>query len=188
MPAAEAACVHRFRRPALARAAGARGSVEQSNIPAMAPRRMQRADKDRRAAHRPARLGACQQAEPRQQARTSPRCISGWPSASIFAGVALLSAISVVANSALSATKSRMLRWPSPKTFLNSKAGCRLWLRAYTLRSPGTMNESDALACGQGPKATVCAMRRRCRISSTSRPEQLPAAGIIRGEPAPLLP
>jgi len=31
-------------------------------------------------------------------------------------------------------------------------------------------------------------MRRRCRISLTSRPEQLPAARIIPGEQAPLLP
>ena len=59
--------------------------------------------------------------------------MSGWPSASIFAGVALLSAIGVVANSALFAAKLRMLRWPSAKTFPEyiARQDSNFWLRAY---------------------------------------------------------
>jgi len=83
---------------------------------------MQEADKYRRRASS-VRPVACQQAEQRQQTHMSPHRMSGCPSASIFPGIALLSATGVVANSALSAAKSRMLRWPSVKTFLNSKAG-----------------------------------------------------------------
>ena len=46
-----------------------------------------------------------------------------YKSADIFAGVALLGAIGVVANGALSAIKSRVLRWRSKDAFMSAGAG-----------------------------------------------------------------
>ncbi len=94
--------------------------------------------------------------------------------------------------------------WPSEKTFLNSKAGCELWLRAYTLRSPGTMNESDALDCGRRPEATVApgagvrqdaafgslssAKRSACASLNSTPSRGSPTAAMTgaRGSPAPI--
>jgi hypothetical protein len=113
----------------------ARGSVKQSNILSMAvPRAAANAgaDKDRRRVSsgtaRGLPAGGMATANTHESAPPRP---DGHRRASL-AGVVLLIAISVVADSALSAAESQ----------------CELWLRADILRSPGAMNESDAPESG----------------------------------------